>query len=36
MLSLRIALDLFDGVEMLEVILGENEVSHKVPIGILN
>lgn len=31
MLSLRIALDLFDGVEMLEVILEENEVSHKVP-----
>ena len=31
MLSLRIALDLFDGVEMLEVILEENELSHDVP-----
>lgn len=31
MLSLRIALDLFDGVEMLEVILEENQLSHKVP-----
>ena len=30
-LSLRMALDLFDGVEMLEVIIEENEVSHKVP-----
>ena len=30
MLSLRIALDLFDGVEMLEVILEENELSHDV------
>ena len=31
MLSLRIALDLFDGVEMLEVILDENELCHGVP-----
>lgn len=31
MLSLRIALDLFDGVEMLEVLLEENQLSHKVP-----
>ena len=31
MLSLRIALDLFDGIEMLEVILEENELSHDVP-----
>jgi len=31
MLSLRIALDLFDGVEMLEVILEENELSHNIP-----
>ncbi|CAH3020010.1 unnamed protein product [Porites evermanni] len=31
MLSLRIALDLFDGVEMLEVILDENELSHDIP-----
>ena len=30
MLSLRIALDLFDAVEMLEVILEENELSHEV------
>lgn len=30
-LSLRMALDLFDGVEMLEVIIEENEVSHEVP-----
>ena len=30
-LSLRIALDLFDGVEMLEVILDENELSHGIP-----
>lgn len=29
-LSLRMALDLFDGVEMLEVIIEENEVSHGV------
>lgn len=29
MLSLRMALDLFDGVEMLEVIIEENEVSPK-------
>ena len=33
MLSLRIALDLFDGVEMLEVILEENELCHGVPKG---
>ena len=31
MTSLRIALDLFDGVEMLEVILEENELFHGVP-----
>ena len=31
MLSLRIALDLFDGVEMLEVIIEENKFSHDVP-----
>ena len=31
MLSLRIALDLFHGVEMLEVILDENELSHDIP-----
>ena len=31
MLSLRIALDLFDAVEMLEVILEENELSHEIP-----
>ena len=31
MLSLRVALDLFDAVEMLEVILEENELSHEVP-----
>ena len=31
MFSLRIALDLFDAVEMLEVILEENELSHKIP-----
>ena len=31
MLSLRIALDLFDAVEMLEVILDENELSHDIP-----
>ena len=30
-LSLQIALDLFDGVEMLEVILEENELNHGVP-----
>ena len=30
-LSLRMALDLFDGVEMLEVIIEENELSHEVP-----
>ena len=30
-LSLQIALDLFDGVEMLEVILEENEFSHGIP-----
>lgn len=36
MLSLRIALDLFDGVEMLEVIIEENEVSHEVPKGFEN
>ena len=30
MLSLRIALDLFDAVEMLEVILEENELSHEI------
>lgn len=30
-ISLRMALDLFDGVEMLEVIIEENEVSHGVP-----
>lgn len=30
-LSLQIALDLFDGVEMLEVILEGNELSHGVP-----
>ena len=29
--SLRMALDLFDGVKMLEVIIEENEVSHGVP-----
>ena len=32
-LSLQIALDLFDGVEMLEVILEENEFSHGIPKG---
>ena len=31
LLSLRIALDLFDTVEMLEVILEENIVSHNIP-----
>ena len=31
MVSLRIALDLFDGVEMLEIILEENELCHGVP-----
>ena len=31
LLSLRIALDLFDTVEMLEVILDENIVSHNIP-----
>jgi len=31
LVSLRIALDLFDGVEMLEVILEENELSHNLP-----
>ena len=31
MLSLRIALDLFDAEEMLEVILDENELSHEIP-----
>ena len=30
-LSLQIALDLFDGVEMLEVILEKNELNHGVP-----
>lgn len=30
-LSLQMALDLFDGVEMLEVILEENELNHGVP-----
>ncbi|XP_022783441.1 uncharacterized protein LOC111324213 [Stylophora pistillata] len=30
-LSLRMALDLFDGVEMLDVIIEENEFSHNVP-----
>lgn len=30
-ISLRMALDLFDGVEMLEVIIEENEVRHGVP-----
>jgi len=30
-LSLQIALDLFDGVEMLEVVLEENELNHGVP-----
>ena len=33
MLSLRIALDLFDGVEMLEFILEENELCHAVSKG---
>lgn len=33
MLSLRIALDLFDGVEMLEFILDENELCHEVSKG---
>ena len=32
-LSLRMALDLFDGVEMLDVIIEENEFSHGVPKG---
>ena len=32
-LSLRIAIDLFDGVEMLQVIIEENELSHEVPKG---
>lgn len=31
MLSLRIALDLFDGVEMLEIIIEENQLCHEVP-----
>ena len=29
--SFQIALDLFDGIEMLEVVLEENELSHGVP-----
>ena len=32
-LSLRMALDIFDGVEMLDVIIEENEFSHGVPKG---
>lgn len=31
MTSLRIALDLFDGVEMLEVVMEENELCHGLP-----
>ena len=36
LLSLRIALDLFDTVEMLEVVLEENIVPHNIPRGFEN
>ena len=32
-LSFRMVLDFFDGVEMLDVIIEENEFSHNVPKG---